>query len=70
MTSLYKDPVSGCYLLVVYRGELDRRSFDRACNMLSEYAALEEADSMILAYVSEHGKPVLLENALEQLANL
>ena len=70
VTSLYKDPVSGCYLLVVYRGNLDRRSFDRACNMLSEYAALEEADSTILAYVSEHGKPVLLENALDQLAEL
>ena len=69
-TSLYKDPVAGCYLLIVYRGRLDKRSFDRACNMLSEYAALEEADSTILAYVSEHGKPVLLENALEQLAEL
>lgn len=70
VTSLYKDPVSGCYLFVVYRGNSDNASFDRACNMLSEYAALEEADSTILAYVTEHGRPVLLGNALEQLAEL
>ena len=70
VTSLYKDPVSGCYLFVVYRGGSDNASFDRACNMLSEYAALEEADSTILAYVTEHGRPVILGNALEQLAEL
>ena len=69
-TSLFKDDQSSCYLLVVYQNGLRQIDFNRACNMLSEYAALEETDSSILSYVREHGRPVIEDHALEVLASL
>ena len=69
-TSLYKDDLSSCYLLVVRQNGLKEADFNRACNMLSEYAALEETDPSILSYVYEHGKLVFEEHALEALASL
>ncbi len=69
-TNLYKDNLSSCYLLFVFLEGLSSSDFNRACNLLSEYAVLEESDASVLAYVHEHAELVLKDNALQSLAEL
>ena len=69
-TSLYKDDLSMCYLLVVCRNATSDQEFNRACNMLSEYAALEETDRAVLSYIHEHNRLIIADNALEVLAQI
>lgn len=69
-TSLYKDDMSMCYLLVVCKNTISDQEFNRACNMLSEYAALEETDRSILSYIHEHNRLIIADNALEVLAQI
>ena len=69
-TSLYKDELASCYLLVVSQKGVKEADFNRACNMLSEYAAMEETDPAILSYVREHGRMIIEGNAIEALASL
>ena len=59
-----------CYLLVVCKKATSDQEFNRACNMLSEYAALEETDRSILSYIHEHNRLIIADNALEVLAQI
>ncbi len=69
-SSLYKDEQSPCYLLIVFQKGSNELSFNRACNMLSEYAALEENDKAVVSYIKEHNRLIIAGNALETLASL
>ena len=69
-TSLYKDDQSPCYLLIVFQRGNNELGFNRACNMLSEYAAMEENDRAVVAFIKEHNRLIIAGNALETLASL
>ena len=68
--SLYKDERHGDYILVLTCDPGGQEAFNRACNMLSEYGMQNMASGVALAYLEEHCKPIVTEDALQTLALL
>lgn len=68
--TLYKSPASGNYYLVINKGTQTPEDFNRLCNMLSEYAAPCNFTASTEAYLQEHYKPLIRNNALQVLGDL
>lgn len=68
--SLYKDLSNSRYLLVVTKDGDDKESFNKTCNIISEYGTLERLTSVSEAYFSEHYELVIADNALQNLAKV
>lgn len=70
LSSLYKDEHGGGYLLVLTQGESSSNSFDRTCNIISEYGSLQRVMPAGLTFLAEHYEALIGENALHALGNL
>lgn len=68
VSTLYKDPVEQIYILAISVSEYSGTEFNRICNMFTEYASLEKADGITLAFLEEHCSMMIGQNAVEQLA--
>lgn len=68
--SLYKDDVSGRYLLVLNPSSTDADVYNRVCSLISEYARAEKTAAATGAYLEEHYEPLIQDNALEVLAQI
>ena len=68
--TLYKDEQEEMYLLALARSDHSTADFNRICNMLSEYGALERASGATFAFLEEHCKTFLSGDAVQQLANI
>ena len=68
--TLYKDPESNPYLLVVHPASKDASLFNRVCNHLSEYATDVRSNSGTAAYYSEHYPVLLKDKALQEMKEL
>lgn len=66
--TLYKDNLHHEYLLVVSNDENSNASFNKVCNMLSEYAALKKYLNYSSEYAEEHFTPIIKDNALQVLS--
>lgn len=65
--ALYKDEVGGGYLLTISQEEASRQQYDRLCNILSEYGALQRGSATTYSYFEEHYEALIPENALQHL---
>ena len=70
LSSLYKEDSSGSYLLVLTQGEGSQDSFDRVCNVISEYASLRRTMPAGLTFLQEHCEALIAENALGSLGRI
>ena len=68
--TLYKDTVENIYILALTQSEHTRKDFSRLCNMLSEYGTLEKTSGATIAFLGEHCKVLLENDAVQQLANV
>lgn len=68
-SSLYKDEKSGQYLLILLQQNSSAATFDRACNIISEYGSLKAGLSGSIAFLEEHYEPLIANNALNVLNN-
>ena len=68
--TLYKDDQEEMYLLALAQSAHSTADFNRICNMLSEYGALESASGATFAFLEEHCETFLSGNAVQQLANI
>lgn len=66
--TLYKDSVCKKYYLVITQTVQEPESFNRLCNILSEYGQLERYSKAHEAYMAEHYEVLIAENALQALA--
>lgn len=66
--TLYKDPAEDMYLLALTQSDLSTGEFNRICNMLSEYGALEKSSGSVLAFLEEHCEKLVAADAVKQLA--
>lgn len=66
--SLYKDVASGRYYLVISQSEHSPEDFNRLCNILSEHGSMERFTVSREAYMQEHFKSIIKNNALEALS--
>ena len=67
--SLYKTS-SDKYDLVLHKSGCTPEVFNKVCNMLSEYGTGKAFSVAGEAYLKEHGKAIIKDNALQQLAQL
>lgn len=70
LNSLYKDSKNNQYILVITNNECSKSSFNKICNMLSEYGELLNFPGMSEAFLEEHHLPIIVNNALQTLAQL
>ena len=64
---LYKEPASGQYLLVVTRSHDKKESFNRACNILSEYGQLNKGLPNNESFFAEHYELISGPCALQKM---
>lgn len=70
LSSLYKDPSSDQYLLMLTQGDESREGFDRSCNIVSEYGVLQRSLSCGSTFLEEHSEALIKENAVQTLGKL
>lgn len=70
VNSLYKDELSGSYLLVLSSEGLSAMDFNKICNLVSEYGKAEKSAHATRAYLEEHFEPLIKDNALEVLSQI
>lgn len=68
--SLYKNLKNSHYYLVVTLSDQSPEGFNRVCNILSEYGVPERATYSSESFYKEHYKPILKDNAMQQLSLL
>lgn len=68
--TLFKNPDSGEYYLLLKKEESPAEQFNKACNILSEYALTCKYVPGLDAHFAEHLEIIVAENALHNLAQL
>ena len=66
--SLYKDVTNSRYYLVISQSDHSPEDFNRLCNILSEHGRMERFSISREAYMQEHFKSIIKNNALASLA--
>lgn len=67
--SLWKDPATKRYFLLLHRGK-GKNAFRLMCSALAEYAKEENVTYATQAYYNEHFCLILKDNALTKLADI
>lgn len=70
INSLYKDENSGVYLLLLSSANTTAATFNRVCNIVSEYGSATHSVLSTMAYLEEHFEPLIKEHAIEVLAGI
>ena len=68
--SIYKDMKKDRYLLLLDQGSMDLMTFNRICNITSEYGESEKNLSATQAYREEHCERIIASDAIGQLAKI
>lgn len=70
VSTLYKENGSGGYFLLLTGTEETRTSYDRICNIVSEYGSLQRSFSGVGSYLAEHCEALVRETAVQSLGNI
>lgn len=68
--SLYKVPGTGEYRLIISKSQHTPEAFNRICNTISEYGYSLKYSAGAENYLSEHGKAIVLSEALQKLGTI
>lgn len=68
-STLYKNLGSGSYLLVLTEQPGQHDSFDRICNIVSEYGSLKRLPASSESFLEEHCEILVRQNAVSSLGN-
>lgn len=70
LSRLYKDERTGNYLLMLIQGQENSADFDRICNIISEYGAIQRTASAGGTFLAEHCEALISENAVQALGRI
>lgn len=70
LSTLYKDPRSRGYLLLLNQGQDSSEAFDKTCNIISEYGSLQRSTGGNNAFLAEHYEVLVRDNAIQALGNI
>lgn len=65
--TLYKDPVSSVYYLVIHKSEHSPEDFNKVCNIISEYGKPERTTYASFSHYEEHYEKITQKRALQVL---
>lgn len=68
INSLYRNPETGRYYLVISQSGHAPEDYNRLCNILSEHGRMEHFSQAREAYMQEHFKTIIKHHALHALA--
>lgn len=68
--TLYKNPATGHYYLVLSSDGVSRTAFGSICRLASEFGSVQKASANTLYYFDEHYETIIRENALQILQSL
>ena len=69
-SALYKDERHNTYLLCIMQGTHSDTQFQSFCHLIEEFATRTPGNEHLKYFVEEHCTPMLLNNALAQLAKI
>ncbi len=70
VNSLYKNPVSNIYYLVISKTEHTPEDFNKICNIISEYGKVERSTYASQYYYQEHYEVIVKDNAIQILSDM
>lgn len=68
--TLYKNPATGRYYLLLKEQEASDDSFKRVCNLLTEYGKAVKAEYAAESYYQEHYETIVKDRAVQTLSKL
>jgi len=68
--TLYKDPTTSDYYLVLWKGDYSPREFNKICNIAAEYGKRIKTSYASLAYYQEHFEVIVKDKALQVLSDI
>ena len=68
--TLYRENSDDRYYLIIRKSSLSPETFNKVCNIITEYATVENYTPSVQAYFDEHVTPVISDNALQMLAGI
>jgi adapter protein MecA 1/2 len=68
--TLFKNPSTGAYYLVLHRSDHEAEEFSKICNILYEYGTIIKNSGSMQHYYEEHFKPIIEKDAVHVLAAL
>ena len=66
-STLYKEAASGKFFLLLTGTEETQSSFDRVCNIVSEYGTLQRSFSGTSGFLTEHCEALIRNTAVQSL---
>jgi adapter protein MecA 1/2 len=69
-SALYKDEAASTYLLLLSCEGTSKEAYDRACNIISEYASSVRTTTAVGTFLSEHYEALIEEKAIESLGSM
>ena len=70
LSCLYKDERTGNYLLLLTQGQENSADFDRTCNIVSEYGAIQRMSSASNTFLAEHYEALIPRDAVQALGRI
>lgn len=70
LSRLYKDERTGRYLLLLTQGVQDSADFDRTCNIISEYGAIQRTAAASGTFLAEHCEALIADDAVQALGGM
>lgn len=68
-STLYKEAASGKYFLLLTGSGETRETFDKVCNIVSEYGTLQRGSAVSSSFLAEHCEALIHDNAVHALGN-
>lgn len=68
--SVYKNPASGLYYLVITKSDHSPEEFNKVCNMISEYGTSERVSYASPSYYEEHFEIIVKDSAIQKLSTM
>lgn len=68
--TVYKDPESGIYYLIVNLSEHTAGEFNKVCNIISEYGQSKHISHASLSHFEEHFEVIVRDKAIQVLAKM
>lgn len=70
INSVFKDPVSSIYYLILSKSEHTPEEFNKICNIISEYGKAERSTYASPYYYEEHFEVIVKDKAIQVLSDL
>lgn len=70
LSTLYKNPQDGTYVMLLTMGRSDQKDFVKVCNLLMEYSSSEKTTPANIAFIEEHYELLVEDKAIAAMSQL